>query len=335
MTDIGQNRKIVLFCGPIDQPINSGRYMIAGMKQLGHEVIGYDYRSHDSFEKDLMDIVNNRHPHYVFTLKGEKLSPLLIKHFKQKGCTTIVWFEHSSIEGWMLPFATAHDFVFTNTEDTKIFFTSNGIKNVKWIHQGFAPEFFGIDDRKPLGHGTRYADAAMIGSMGYPIYKKRCELVTLLRKNDVDIKWWGPRLSRNIKNLPYFLRGVHRAWAGRAVYMRDFADVIQNVKIFIGQDADIPISGLALSNRVFAVIGCGGFYLAKKTPGIEAVFEIGKEVDVFESDDELLEKVNFYLHNENQREKIALAGQQKVLTQYTYKQQMEKIFAWIHENSKE
>lgn len=329
------DHKTVLFCGPIDQPLNSGRYMIAGMQQLGYEVIGYDYRSHDSFEKDLTDIVNNKHPDYIFTLKGEKLSPLLIKHFKQKGCTTIVWFEHSSIKDWMLPLATAHDFVFTNTEDTKIFFTKNGIKNVQWIHQGFAPEFFGIAGQESCKKEKYYADVAMIGAMGYPIYRKRCELVTLLRKNAVDVKWWGPRLSRQIKNIPFFLGGVHRVWTGKEVYMKDFADVIRHVKIFIGQDADVPISGLYLSNRIFAVLGCGGFYLAQKTAGVETAFEIEKEVDVFESDDELLEKVKFYLHNEKQREKIALAGQQKVLTQYTYRQQMEKIFGWIHENSKE
>ncbi|MDY0186740.1 MAG: glycosyltransferase, partial [Syntrophus sp. (in: bacteria)] len=173
------------------------------------------------------------------------------------------------------------------------------------------------------------------GSMGYPIYKKRSELVILLRKKQVDIKWWGPRLSRQWKNLPYFLGGVHRSWAGREVYMRDFADVIKNIKIFIGQDADIPLTGLALSNRIFAVTGCGGFYLGRKTPGIETAFEIGREVEVFESDEELIEKVRFYLEHEEARKRIASAGQKKVLSHYTYRQQMAKIFDWIKETGQE
>ncbi|MGB5219284.1 MAG: glycosyltransferase [Smithella sp.] len=335
MTRNRLDRKTVLFCGPIDQPLNSGRYMIAGMQQLGYEVIGYDYRSRDSYEKDLMEIIENRNPAYVFTLKGEKLSSRLIEDFKKKGCTTILWLTTSILEDWMPPFTKAHDYVVTNTEDMKILFTKHGAKNIKWLPQGFAPEFFGITGQESGKKATTYAEAAMIGSMGYPIYKERCKMVTLLRKNSVDIKWWGPRLSRQLKNVPYFLGGVHRSWAGKEVYMKDFADVIRNVKIFVGQDADIPVSGLYLSNRIFAVIGCGGFYLGRKTPGIEAVFEIGKEVEVFESDDELLEKIKFYLQNETQREQIALAGQKKVLTHYTYKQQIKKIFDWISENEQE
>ncbi len=324
--------KTVLFCGPIDQPLNSGRYMIAGLRQLGYDVIGYDYRSHADFEKELREIVERRKPRYLFTLKGEKLTPELMADFKRKGCITILWLTTSMMQDWMLPFARANDYVVTNTEDTGLFFAGNGVKNVKWIPQGFDPEFFGIGTDEPHRRGVPYAEAAMIGSMGYPFYKKRCQLVTLLRKNSVDIKWWGARLARNWKNIPYFWGGVHHAWAGKEAYMKDFADVIRNVKIYIGQDADIPLAGLYLSNRIFAVAGCGGFYLGNRTPGIEAAFEIGKEVEVYESDQELLEKVTYYLQHEAARERIALAGQQKVLTQYSYKQQMGKIFDWIAEN---
>jgi hypothetical protein len=308
--------------------------MIDGMRKLGYDVIGYDYRSHDNFKNDLLDIVAGKRPEFVFTLKGERLSPQSVADFRQQGCRTILWFEHSGIEDWMLPLALAHDYVFTNTEDTKRFLAENGVKNIKWVHQGFSPEFFGINGQESHARSSSYyAEAAMIGSMGYPIYKKRCELVTFLRKNSVDIKWWGPHLSRKWKNIPYFLGGIHRAWSGKEAYMKDFADVIRNIKIFIGQDADTEISGLAVSNRLFAVTGCGGFYLGRKTPGIEALFEIGKEVDVFESSDELLEKVRFYLENDTIRERIASAGQQKVLTQYTYKQQMAKIFDWVKKHS--
>ncbi len=332
MTGNITDRQTVLFCGPIDQPLNSGRYMISGMQQLGFEVIGYDYRSHNNYEKDLRELVRNRKPDYVFTLKGEKLSPELMADFKQTGCKTILWLTTSVLEDWMPSFARANDYVVTNTEDMQTLFSKYGVKKIKWITQGFAPDFFGVTGQESGKKNSCYAQTAMIGSMGYPIYKKRCELVTLLRNNDVDIKWWGPRLARQIKNIPFFLGGVHRSWAGKEVYMKDFADVIRNVKIFIGQDADIPVSGLYLSNRIFAVTGCGGFYLGRKTPGIEAAFEIGKEVDVFESDEELLEKIKFYLQNEDKRAQIALEGQKKVLTHYTYKQQIKKIFDWISEN---
>ncbi len=35
----------------------------------------------------------------------------------------------------------------------------------------------------------------MIGTMGSPIYNRRCESALLLKKYGFDIKWWGPHLA--------------------------------------------------------------------------------------------------------------------------------------------
>jgi len=114
--------------------------------------------------------------------------------------------------------------------------------------------------------------------------------------------------------------------------MKNFADVIRHTKIFLGQDADIVnLPGKYLSNRVFAVLGCGGFYLGRRSPGLSSVFEVGKEVETFDSLDDLLEKIRFYLEHEDKRRQIALAGQNKVLHNYGYKQQMHKIFEWVNQ----
>lgn len=327
------HQKTVLFCGPIDSPLNSGRYMIAGMKQIGYEVIGYDYRTKKNYETELVKIVLDKRPDYVFILKGEKLSVDLIKEFKNLKCKTILWFTMVPIEDWMIPFAKVQDFVITNVEDHLYYFHQQGIKNINWIHQGFSPEFFEIDTLKTRKSDKYYADVAMIGSMGNPIYNKRCELILLLKQNGIDIKWWGSHLSRDLKNLKYYLRGVNRLWAGSEVYMKDFADVIRHTKIFIGEDSDIPIQGKYLSNRSFAVVGCGGFYLCRRTRGIEYLFDIGVECDVYDTNDEMLEKVHYYLDNENERKRIAARGQEKILNNYTYKKQMKKIFDWVNKVS--
>jgi spore maturation protein CgeB len=329
------DNKKVLFCGPIDNPLNSGRYMIAGMEELGYEVRGYDYRTAGGREDDLIRIAREEKPGYVFVLKGEKLTLDLIGALKSLGTKTILWFTMVPLEDWMIPFAKALDFVMTNVEDHVDYFRKKGIQNVKWVHQGFAPEFFGIDQKGKVPHGQWYADVAMIGSMGNPIYNKRCERALVLKKNGFDVKWWGPHLSRDFRNLKYHLRGIGRMWAGREVYMKDFADVIGHTKVFIGEDADIPIRGRYLSNRSLAVIGCGGFYLCKRTPGIEFLFDIGRECDVYDSNDEMIEKVRYYLNNEDERKAIALKGQKKILGNYTYKDQMKKIFHWVEENSQE
>ncbi len=325
-------KKTVLYCAPIDQPGNSGRYIMTGIEQAGLSVVGYDYRTNQNHEEDIFRILKKENPFYFFTQKGESLSPALISKIKDFGCVTIFWCFDAAMGDWYAPLAREHDFVLTNVEDHVFSLRKEGVRNVQWMHQGFAPDFFGITEVRNTPEGPCYADVVMIGSMGTPIYKNRCESVIQLRKENIDIKWWGGRLARQPRNIRYFLGGIHRSWAGREVYMKDFADVIRHTKIFIGEDSDIPIRKRYLSNRSFAVMGCGGFYLCRRTPGIEYAFEIGKELDVYETNDEMIEKIKYYLENEDERKTIALAGQKKVLEHYSYKKQMEKIFDWVNAN---
>lgn len=106
-------RRSILFCGPIDKPGKSGRYIISGLEQLGYQVFGYDYRTNKNHEEDLLNLAEREKPFYFFTLKGEELSPELINRLKASGCITILWFEHYPLEDWMVALAKAHDFVVT------------------------------------------------------------------------------------------------------------------------------------------------------------------------------------------------------------------------------
>jgi spore maturation protein CgeB len=110
--------------------------------------------------------------------------------------------------------------------------------------------------------------------------------------------------------------------------MGEFAKTVRGLQVVLGEDADIATSGRYLSNRSLAVMGCGGFYLARRTLGLESAFEIDSELAVYESLDEAVEKTRFYLAHDTAREKIAAAGQKRVLSDYTYQKQFEKIFAW-------
>jgi hypothetical protein len=325
-------KKIVLYCAPINKLGNSGRYIIDAMRQLGYSVIGYDYRDKENFEMELLALVDEKKPDYFFTQKGEILNPEMIRKIRNKGCVTIYWCFDAALGDWYVPLAREHDFVLSNNEDHILRLLKEGVKNAKWVHQGFTQEFFGIEGGETFVDPC-YADLAMIGSMGNPIYNRRCESALLLKKHGFDIKWWGKHLAHDFRNMKYHLQGIGRIWAGSEVYMKDFADVIRHIKIFIGEDADIPIKGKYLSNRSFAVMGCGGFYLCRRTPGVEYAFEIGKEVDVFDTDDELIGKVEYYLKHENERKIIAAAGQKKILVKYTYKKQLEKIFDWVATHS--
>ena len=54
---------------------------------------------------------------------------------------------------------------------------------------------------------------------------------------------------------------------------------------------------------------------------------------MFKTPEELLEKVDFYLEHEDERELIAQAGHDKVMKSYTYQQKMEKLLEWVEKES--
>jgi spore maturation protein CgeB len=65
------------------------------------------------------------------------------------------------------------------------------------------------------------------------------------------------------------------------------------------------------SDRLMNYISCGTFTLAKRVPDTELLFEDGVHLKYFDSADEFFELADWYLKNDQQREKIAKAGMER------------------------
>lgn len=86
-------------------------------------------------------------------------------------------------------------------------------------------------------------------------------------------------------------------------------------------------TGLPL--RIFDVLGCGGFLITNYQEQLSEAFEIGMDLEVYSSAEELLEKVDFYLKNDEIREKIARNGHEKVKKYHTYKIRIQQMLSCI------
>lgn len=80
-----------------------------------------------------------------------------------------------------------------------------------------------------------------------------------------------------------------------------------------------------LSQRVWDVLGCGGFLLTNYQMEIPEYLEIGKDLDCFENAAELKEKVAYYLEHEEDRIEIAKHGYETVKSKHTCKHQVAEI----------
>ncbi len=78
--------------------------------------------------------------------------------------------------------------------------------------------------------------------------------------------------------------------------------------------------------RMFDVMACGGFLLTEYRPFMDDFFETGTHLDVFRTTKELTEKVNHYLHHEDERKRIAQKGQEFILANHRYRHRIPCIF---------
>lgn len=83
-------------------------------------------------------------------------------------------------------------------------------------------------------------------------------------------------------------------------------------------------SGIPL--RVLEIMACQGFVLVNYQEDIAKEFEDGKELVMFHSLEELLDKIKYYLSHEEERQKIAHTGYEKVLREYNYAEKLRRIF---------
>ena len=87
-----------------------------------------------------------------------------------------------------------------------------------------------------------------------------------------------------------------------------------------------------INYRTFETTGCGTFLLTNYTPGLEKLFDIGKEIVVYDSIEDLDNKVKYYLNNSEERNKIANAGYERAKKDHTYFERAKKLINIIYEN---
>ena len=86
-----------------------------------------------------------------------------------------------------------------------------------------------------------------------------------------------------------------------------------------------------LSLRIWDILGCGGFLLTNYQAEIPEYFEIGKELETYESMEELEQKVQYYLTHEEERIEIAINGYEKTAKFHTYEMRIAEMIRILSE----
>ena len=84
--------------------------------------------------------------------------------------------------------------------------------------------------------------------------------------------------------------------------------------------AGIPLRG-------FDILGAGGFLLTNYQSDFLNFFVPGEDFDYFESKNDLLDKIDYYLAHEEERAQIAENGFKKVAAYHTYRHRAEEMLS--------
>jgi spore maturation protein CgeB len=177
---------------------------------------------------------------------------------------------------------------------------------------------FDVDVLAALGQVPATVDVSFVGGLSVDHVKRRVLLENVARA--APLKMWGyiiPPEGRRARLLDYLkpdiLKRVHQgeAWG------LDMYRVLAGSRITL--NAHIDMAGDAAVNmRMYEATGVGTLLLTDAGRNLGELFVPGKELVTYETPEDAVEKIRYYLAHEDERKKIALAGQQRTLGQYTH-----------------
>lgn len=211
------------------------------------------------------------------------------------------------------------DMILTSTNAYKTFFELNGIPS--YINPN------GFDSRvlKELGDNNKKYEVTFVGGLGNGLWTKRTRCIEYLTER-VDIKWWGYNNTGYAEDHP-----LMKNWQGLTSGL-DMLNIYRQSKIIFNDYGEIA-EGVAVNQRMFEVMGTGSFLLTRSAENL--LKEFPKDIFItFDDERDCLDKVNYFLKNEKEREDIAKAGQKFILENYDYSKLMIDIDLILKENYK-
>jgi spore maturation protein CgeB len=313
----------ILLSAGMNRPWSPGHSLFPALQRTGHEVLLFDCDGAEDPYGELMGEVEAFRPNLHIVYGGARLSPTLIRRIQKEGVFNVLWhpsvFPDPPLE--VVEQAKVYDAFFTIAEGRVDRFRAAGVASAEWLPEGMEPSIYEYHTVSQTDREVFRCDIALVGKLesDNPAYMERWKLVRRIVDEGFDIKWWGPRLQRKIGTfvLGLLLSKVSRAYGGRFVWNETYAKAVHLSKIFIARDA-YPHIRLSMSSRAFTAMGLGAFYLTFPTDGIEEMFEPDKELVLFRSSDEMVDKIRYYLEHDEERERIAAAAQARVLAEHTY-----------------
>ena len=280
-----------------------------------------------------MSHVREFKPDLHILFKGELFNAEIIEEIRSCRIPTVLWHHDAPAQPppWLIKMAGASDWFFTHARGMVERFREVGLTRTDWLSEGFPERFFSYDGITDAERRRYACEVTLVGNIHRnPSYRLRADMLDRAIRAGFHVKWWGPHISRRLANIPLLISRAARSYGGCVLANADFAKAANCSTVFLARDMDPNMDG-SVSNRLYWACGSGAFYLTFRTRGIEDIMQPGKEIETFDDLDEMVEKIRWYTDHPDERRRIAEAGKQRVLKNYTFRHRFEEMFRHLDE----
>lgn len=302
------------------------------LKRIADEVYPYWYDEYlderDELQKRIIKFVDEVNPDIVFfILMKDEFSFEILDYLKSK-YITVNWFcdDQWRFESFTRYYAPHFTYSVTTDKFALNKYKKIGYKNVilsQWAS-------FAFDKNINFGIVKYKYDVSFVG--GINSYRKW--LVSKLKKAGIKVEcfgygWRNGRVSFDDMGEIFKTSKININISNSANYdIRYVFSSLRSIKVFLRSRKRME----QIKARNFEIPAFGGFQLTNYIPFLEDYFEIGKEIAVYSSFEDLLLKIRYYLENESIRSKIAYKGYKKTIQEHTYLHRLKKIFNELETN---
>jgi len=311
-------------------------YFVQPLANVADSVITFDFMAElhkvgrERMNQALLDTVRRERPDITLvSLYTDQFIPEIIREINKHTITVAYLFDDT----WRVTHSRfwAHQFSFVTTSDVNGVrrFRDAGFTNVVYSPFGCNTNVY---TRKELPH--RY-DVSFVGQY----HPHRAWYFRQLQKAGIDVQAWG------------------YGWNNGRISFDEMIDVFNQSKINLNMSNCVSwdlryllsspkalkdtLNSLRLADaktremvkaRHFEINACGGFQLTYYVEGLERFYEIGEEVALYATPDDLIEKIRYYLHDADERNRVATRGYKRTITQHTLEQRYRALLEQVAPN---
>lgn len=275
----------------------------------------------DKMNNSLLISVKEYKPDIVFVLMGDTISASILEKIKQEGTIIVNWFldsvAHPVRKSFVENVSRFYDYFFMIDSEEVLNYVKVSARVIKTMHIGCYPKVhkkISLSEKEKNEYGS---DVSFVGTVKY----KRAEVLGSLNEFNLGVwGYWADRVS--------WLEKCYRkqyVYGEEAVKIYNASKIVLDIHLAYGSGEKI----FNVTPRIFEVPASGGFLLVDANSLLSDLYKIGEEIVCYNNENDLKEKIVYYLKHPEEREKIVLKGRQRAYSDHTYEKRFKDMFTII------